>query len=104
MVRQCRFCGKPLPDGASSRRIFCSDACREQFKLQRRKRKRRVSSDWLQPDPWSVEQNLTEEEAAQLLAGIDPLPAEYEREADAIAGPLVKNSKKESKFQGQNLP
>lgn len=95
--RTCRFCGRPLPKGALASRLYCSEKCRRDYQNERRKDERAEARElrnacgpWLNPDPWWVlEQDLSEEEAAQLVAGIDPLPAYYAAEADALAGPLV---------------
>lgn len=93
--RFCRQCGVPLPEGATERRLYCSVRCRRIWQDGRRREERTEAREvreaergWLQPDPWAAVQTEGEE-ARWLLAGIDPLPAGYAEEADALAGPLV---------------
>lgn len=100
-LRFCRRCGAPLPQGVTLRALYCSERCRRAYQDARRKDERAEASErkereagrvWLQSDPWSVFPDvgaeIDEDEARWLLAGIDPLPPEYWKEAEAIAGPM----------------
>lgn len=93
-IRRCRQCGVPLPGGATGRRLYCSERCRRKFQDERRRDEREqvrelrgAGAGWMAPDPWSADRD--DEYARWLVAGIDPLPAGYEAEADALAGPLT---------------
>lgn len=97
--RRCLYCGEILPAGCSPRRLYCCTACRRQYQNDRRRDERAEARElreaargWMQPDPWSCHeeyQDLDEDEARWLVAGIDPLPVEYGNEADALSGPLA---------------
>lgn len=83
-MRQCRYCGGPLPDGSYRSRRYCSDHCRRKYQDERRKAERdelkalrhedKAGAAWL--DPWSrcdVDDWTAEEIFANAL--LDPLPA-----------------------------
>lgn len=83
-MRQCRYCGGPLPDGSPCQRRYCSTSCRRHYQDERRKAERdelkalrhedKAGAAWL--DPWS-RCDLDEWTAEEILANalLDPLPA-----------------------------
>lgn len=82
-MRLCRYCQKPLPEGCSSRRIYCCEKHRRQAQDERRKDERAEAREIKKnekpmTDPWS-RNDLDDWTIEQIYknALLDPLPDSF---------------------------